>query len=112
MSTTARDQAIAYVLNRIQTDPDVGYYCGFGTEVFRLLCVAEAEITGKPAEEVEARRRRDLQPDYRWREPENVLLRREREAWREAACDDPETAIRLELAGREAIRDGLARRKG
>jgi hypothetical protein len=67
--------AIAYTLDRIQVDPDVRYYCGFGTELFYQLVQAEADYLGKPLEEIEAERRQDRQPSYRRREPEVVRLR-------------------------------------
>lgn len=67
--------AIQYVLSRTQTDPDLGYYLGRGSEAFRLLCVAEAALTGEGhPREVEDRRARDLQPEYRRRRPRVILL--------------------------------------
>lgn len=68
--------AIRYLLNRIQTDPDMYYYCGWGTESFYRLCQAEAAITGEALKVVEGRRRKDLQPEHRKREPEVEVLRR------------------------------------
>lgn len=68
-------EAVKYVLDRVQTDPDVRYYCGWGTETFAKLCRAEAQHLGKPLAEVEKRRMVDLQPVYRKREPEVVVLR-------------------------------------
>lgn len=68
--------AVRYALDRIQVDPDVRYYCGWGTEIFRRLCLAEAEHRGVPLEEVEKERSRDLQPEHRKRDPEVLTLRR------------------------------------
>lgn len=75
MSATVKLYAAAeYALDRIQTDPDVRYYCGWGTEMFHLLCVAEAAHLGLALETVEASRRVDLQPVYRKRDPRVVEL--------------------------------------
>lgn len=83
MSTIAAlYEAVRYTLDRSQTDPDFGYYLGPGTQAFFLLCKAEAAHLGKPLEEVEALRRRDLQPGHRKREPEVLQLRKELEAAR------------------------------
>jgi hypothetical protein len=71
---TAAQKACAYLLNRIQTDPDVGYYLGFGTQSFDMLCAAEAEFTGKTLEEVQELRGQDLQPAHRKREPKVLEL--------------------------------------
>ena len=79
---TAADQAVKYILDRIQTDPDLRYYMGSMTESFRLLCLAEAEFTGKRLDQVEAERKRDLQPEYRKRRPEIVELKEKLEALR------------------------------
>jgi hypothetical protein len=70
------NKAIAYMLDQIQINPDLRYYAGPGTEVFRLLCAAEAEIRGKTESEVEGVRSLDLQPSYSRRSPEVVYLRR------------------------------------
>jgi len=67
--------AVVYVLNRIQQDPDLRWVMGWGTESFHRLCVAEAAVKGEEVNAVEGRRRVDLQPDYRKREPEVVVLR-------------------------------------
>lgn len=50
--------AVKYALNRAQTDADFGYQAGWGTEVFRRLCLAEAAHLGRPFEEIERERRR------------------------------------------------------
>jgi len=44
--------AILKTLSRRQTDADFGHLLGPGTETFRLLCEAEAALTGKAVEEV------------------------------------------------------------
>jgi hypothetical protein len=69
-------RAVKYALDRTQTDPDFRWVCGWGTEAFHRLCVAEAEHLGKPLEEIEKTRTVDLQPDYRKREPEILVLRK------------------------------------
>lgn len=75
----AAHAAVKYILDRIQTDPDLYYYCGFGTQSFHLLTVAEAARTGRPLAEVEKERQRDLRPEHRRREPEVETLRRKLE---------------------------------
>lgn len=75
-----RDQlyaAVKHTLDQIQENPDVGYYCGWGTQIFYLLIRAEAAHLGKPLDEVEAERRKDRQPAYRRRDPEVHRLRDE-----------------------------------
>jgi hypothetical protein len=76
-SNAALCEAVKYVLDRSQTDPDLGYYLGPGTQAFYLLCKAEAAHLGKPLQEVEAQRRKDLQPAHCKREPEVLRLRKE-----------------------------------
>lgn len=71
---------IKYLLDRLQEDPDVMWYCGPGTETFRRLCMAEAAYLGCPLKEVEKARMVDLQPSYRKREPEVIELRKRLEA--------------------------------
>lgn len=61
--------AVRYVLDRSQTDAELGYRIGPVTEAFRRLCLAEAAMTGKPLEQVEAARRADLTPDHHLRPP-------------------------------------------
>lgn len=75
--------AVVYLLSRAQTDPDLGYLLGPGTESFERLCRAEAALLGEDVAAVRARRSRDLQPEHRWREPDVVVLRRERDAYRD-----------------------------
>jgi len=50
-------KAIAYLLNRSQRDDKLYYQIGWGTEAFRLLTDAYAELTGEDATEVERRYR-------------------------------------------------------
>lgn len=70
-------RGISYALERTQTDPDVRYYCGWGTEMFARLVDAEAAITGRDPEGVSEERRIDHQPDYRRRDPHVVVLRKQ-----------------------------------
>lgn len=79
---TAADQAVRYILDRIQTDPDFYWVSGPMTQTFHLLCVAESEFTGKRLDQVEAERSRDLQPPHRKRDPEVLTLRKELETLR------------------------------
>lgn len=81
-ATEALYEAVKYVLDRSQTDPDLGYYLGPGMQAFYLLCKAEAAHLGRPLAEVEKERRRDLQPQHARREPEVVRLRNELEELR------------------------------
>lgn len=79
----AAREAVKYLLMRIQTDPNVGYYCGFGTQVFYLLCKAEAELDERQLADVEATRRANLIPAHRQQEPDVELLRRRIEELRQ-----------------------------
>lgn len=45
-------RAIAYTLRRIQSDPNVGWYLGIGTQTFGLLTEAYATCYGQPLEQV------------------------------------------------------------
>jgi hypothetical protein len=86
MSDDARDllyAAVSHTLDQIQVNPDVRYYCGWGTQIFYLLIRAEAAHLGKPLAEVEEARRKDLQPPYRRREAEVLRLREQRDELRE-----------------------------
>lgn len=74
--------AVRHTLDQIQENPDVRYYCGWGSQIFYLLVRAEAAHLGKPLEEIDAARRIDRQPAYRRREPEVRLLRKERDELR------------------------------
>lgn len=67
--------AVKHTLDQIQENPDVRYFCGWGSQVFYLLVRAEAAHLGKPLEEIEAARRVDRQPSYRRCEPEVLRLR-------------------------------------
>lgn len=49
-------EAIAHMLNRCQTDADLGYLVGPGAQAFRLLCEAEAGLLGEPLSAVLDRR--------------------------------------------------------
>jgi hypothetical protein len=60
--------AVRYLLDRIQTDGDLGYAAGFGTEAHRLLCLAEAAHLGEAYAEVETKRRKTS-----WRNEPRVL---------------------------------------
>jgi len=44
--------AVAYVIRRIQEDPDLRWHMGAGTEAFTRLLDAEQAITGKPEETI------------------------------------------------------------
>ncbi len=74
-ATSALYEAVKYALDRSQTDPDLGYYLGPGTQAFYLLCKAEAAHLGQPLAEIEKERRRDLQPAHSKRAPEVLELR-------------------------------------
>jgi hypothetical protein len=77
-AVSERDQlyaAVKHTLDQIQENPDVHYYCGWGTQIFYLLIRAEAAHLGKPLEEIETERRKDRQPSYRRRKPEVLRLR-------------------------------------
>lgn len=67
--------AVKYFLDRLQTDPDVYWFCGPGTQVFSLMCEAEAAHLGRDVEQVKTARMQDLQPAHRKREPEVERLR-------------------------------------
>lgn len=47
--------AISYLLNRSLRDDRLYYQIGYGTEAFRLLTLAYAELTGEPVEDIEER---------------------------------------------------------
>lgn len=71
----AAEKAVLYLAQRIGEDPNVGYYCGYGTQVFYLTAQALAALTGKPLDAVEKELREDRQPSYRRQEPEVIRLR-------------------------------------
>lgn len=88
MSASRADAAVAHILNRIQTDPDLHYYAGPFTETFALLCAAEAERTGLDVEEVTKRRSQDRQPPHRRRVADIVKLKAGEELLRHVrTCD-------------------------
>lgn len=49
-------EAITHMLNRCQTDADLGYLVGPGAQAFRLLCEAEAGLLGESLSDVLDRR--------------------------------------------------------
>lgn len=48
-------RAISYVLERIRTDPDIGWNMGFGTQAFSLLTEAMATLDNAPVVTVRER---------------------------------------------------------
>jgi hypothetical protein len=54
--TTKAQEAISYALTQVQTRADFHYVCCPFTQLFALLCEAEAELTGRPVDEVRAAR--------------------------------------------------------
>lgn len=84
---SAADQAVKYLLDRIQLDPNLRYYCGNGTESFALLVAAEAARTGETVEAVKDRRCVRLTPSHRPQMADVYLLRREVEALRDKHQD-------------------------
>lgn len=79
------DRAVAYLLDRLQVDPDLRFYCDPFTESFNQLCLAEAERTGETVERVKERREKVLNP--RHRKAEVVMLREELRAAEDAERD-------------------------
>jgi hypothetical protein len=69
--------AVKYLLDRSQENPDLGYYVGPGMQSFHLLCKAEAKYSGRELAEVEKERGRDLQHKHSKRKPEVVERRDE-----------------------------------
>jgi len=69
-------KAVKHILDRVQTDPDFAHVMIL-TESHHLCCEAEAEETGEDVETVKDRRSVDKQPNYRRREPEIVVRRRQ-----------------------------------
>lgn len=50
----AEDQAkkaIRHMLDQIRDNPEIGWYCGFGTQAFSLLTEAHATLWGRDLEE-------------------------------------------------------------
>lgn len=79
----ACERALFYIGERMQDNPDVGYYLGYGTEIFHRIAVAIATLTDKPLDEVEKALREDRQPHYRRRQPEVIRLREKLDELRE-----------------------------
>jgi hypothetical protein len=50
---TLAKKAIAYTLQRIKSEPNIGYHMGFGTEVFERLTQAAAALFGEPLKTVQ-----------------------------------------------------------
>lgn len=92
------DVAVKYLLDRIQTDPDLYFYAGPMTQSFALLCAAEAARTGESPKEVELRRGKDLQPAYRRREAEVVELRDKVADLRDGDAEDTIAELKSQLA--------------
>jgi len=77
---TPADVAVAYMLGRIQEDPDLRHVM-LHTEAFHKLCIAEASrkrfmAPGETAEQVETRRSMDRQPAHRKFKPRIPEFRR------------------------------------
>ena len=103
--------AIEYALHRIQTNPDMHFVAGPGTETFHLLCEAEAELTGTTLASVERRCAVDRQPAYSWRRPEMERLREERDLLRAAAMPDDLDRINGEVLAADAAAEAAAMRR-
>lgn len=88
--------AIQYLLHRTQSDPDLGYYLGPAVESWERLVRVEAELTGRPFEEVRQSRATDLQPAYARRKPDVVRLKKKLERLEE-------TIERLEMEARHDL---------
>ena len=58
------DRAVKYLLDRLQRDPDLRWFCGPLTQSFRMLCEAEAARLGLDVESVIEKRRNLLIPDH------------------------------------------------
>jgi len=71
---SAADQAVKYLLDRIQFDADLRYLM-LDTEAFALLCRAEAERRGESGEVVQERRSKSLIPKHHDSVPRLVRLR-------------------------------------
>lgn len=67
--------AVKYTLDRMQENPDLRHYL-LGTQMFELLCAAEAEHLGSKVPEVRKARSADLQPLHRWRRPDVAVFRK------------------------------------
>lgn len=72
---TPSDEAVVYMLRRIQIDPDLRWMM-LHTEAFAKLIAAQAARTGAPIENVEAQWSIDRQPEYRKFKPRIPEFRR------------------------------------
>lgn len=50
---TLAKRAISYTLQRIKSEPNIGYHMGYGTEVFERLTQAAAALFNEPLEKVQ-----------------------------------------------------------
>lgn len=73
------DEAVSYMLARIQVDADLRWLM-LHTEAFAKLCQAEGHRTGETPEMVGSRRSIDLRPKYRRRDPRLPLALKHLEA--------------------------------
>lgn len=73
-------EAVKYALDRIQVDPDLAHVIDPFTQLFHLLCRAEAAHRGQPLEDVKDDRSDDLQPEHRRRKARVVELEERLEA--------------------------------
>jgi hypothetical protein len=106
------DRAVKYALDRVQHDADLAYHAGFGTELFAVLCEAEAARLGggDPGpyrDEVEDRRSVDCRAPGDRRPAEVVRLRERLDRLLEAArlAANYSTDPRIVTALRGAIAD-------
>jgi hypothetical protein len=90
------DQAVKYLLDRIQNDANLRYHM-LHTQAFTLLVEAEAARLGMPIDAVRDKREQDAQPDYARRRPDLVEAR--------AALK------RLLVAARDVVEDFLSQSK-
>ena len=75
MSADSIMDAVGYLLNRCQTDPDLGYLM-WGTEAWALLTAAEAAHLGRDVAAHREARSQDRQPEYRRCEARAVVAAR------------------------------------
>jgi hypothetical protein len=99
LTQRAHREVVTYLLDRAQTNPDLGYLIGRGTEAFRLLCLAEARRLAEDPRTIEQRRGRDLQARHAWRPVELEELRRERDLLREELSEARLAAIGVAMDG-------------
>jgi len=83
--------AIEHVLERIRISPEVGYYMGYGTQSFQMLCEAYAGIHGKSYDDVEElfHPLRPRDPTASLRAENDRLLNRLTCGSGVSCCDDP-----------------------